>query len=163
ELVGVIEKQREGVVDAHRREMAVGRIGLQAKNPREELRRGLLVAGGDDGVVEGDGHRTTALLPTDNGRSRRRFQRARPKFAAASRTRRRPRPSREIYDAAVLTCGYITRSTVRSVKVIRRAWEDDHVGATHPADAGPGHHADAGDGGDPGARQDGPRQEISGL
>src|ERR1700746_1718508 len=57
ELLVVVEKERERVVDTYRREMAVFRIGMEAKNARKKLRRCPLVAGRDDGVVEGDGHR----------------------------------------------------------------------------------------------------------
>src|SRR5215472_5071725 len=56
ELLVVVEKKRERVVDTHWREMAVFRIGMEAKNARKKLRRCPLVAGRDDGVVEGDGH-----------------------------------------------------------------------------------------------------------
>lgn len=56
----VVEKERECVVDAYRREMAVFRIGMEAKDARKNLRRCPLVAGRDDGVVEGDGHRKTS-------------------------------------------------------------------------------------------------------
>ena len=60
ELLDVVEKERERVVDMHRSEMAVFRIGMETKNPRKKLRRCLLVAGGHDGVVQGDGHRKTS-------------------------------------------------------------------------------------------------------
>src|SRR5215468_12138848 len=56
----VVEKERERVVDTYRREMAVLRIGMEAENPRKKLRRRPLIAGRDDGVVEGDGHRKTS-------------------------------------------------------------------------------------------------------
>src|ERR1700752_245135 len=59
ELLVVVEKERERIVDTYRREMAVFRIGMEAKNARKKLRRSPLVAGRDDGVVEGDGHRKT--------------------------------------------------------------------------------------------------------
>lgn len=51
ELLLVIEKERERVVDTYRREMAVFRIGMKAKNARKQLRRRPLLAGRDDGVV----------------------------------------------------------------------------------------------------------------
>src|SRR5262249_7241502 len=57
ELLVVVEQERERVVDTYRREMAAFRIGMEAKNARKKLRRCPLVAGRDDGVVEGDGHR----------------------------------------------------------------------------------------------------------
>src|SRR5690348_18268757 len=57
ELLVVVEKERERVVDTYRREMAAFRIGMETKNARKKLRRCPLVAGRDDGVVEGDGHR----------------------------------------------------------------------------------------------------------
>src|SRR5215472_12171216 len=57
ELLVVVEKERERVVDTYRREMAVFRIGMEAKNARKKFRRCPLVAGWDDGVIEGDGHR----------------------------------------------------------------------------------------------------------
>src|SRR6516162_9816801 len=60
ELLVVIEKERERVVETYRREMAVFRIGMEAENSRKKLRRCPLVVGGDDGVVEGDGHRKTS-------------------------------------------------------------------------------------------------------
>jgi hypothetical protein len=56
ELLVVVEKERERVVDTYRREMAVFRIGMEAKNARKKVRGCLFVAGRDDGVVEGDGH-----------------------------------------------------------------------------------------------------------
>src|SRR5215813_5112210 len=55
ELLVVIEKERERVVDTYRREMAAFRIGVETKNVRKEFRRCPLVAGRDDGVIEGDG------------------------------------------------------------------------------------------------------------
>ena len=60
ELLDVVEKERERVVDTYRREMAAFRIGMEAKNARKKLRRCPLIAGRDDGVVEGDGHRKTS-------------------------------------------------------------------------------------------------------
>src|SRR5690348_11185095 len=42
ELLVVVEKKRERVVDTHRREMVVLRIGAEAKNPCEKLRCCLL-------------------------------------------------------------------------------------------------------------------------
>ena len=57
ELLDVVEKERERVVDTYRREMAVFGIGMEAKNARKKLCRCPLVAGRNDGVVEGDGHR----------------------------------------------------------------------------------------------------------
>src|SRR6476660_3810008 len=62
ELLVVVEKERERVVDTYRREMTVFRIGMEAKNARKKLRRRLLVAGRHDRVVEGDGHRKTFSL-----------------------------------------------------------------------------------------------------
>jgi hypothetical protein len=64
ELLLVVEKERERVVDAYRREMAVFRIGMEAKNSREKLRRCPPVAGRDDGVIEGNGHRRTSGYQT---------------------------------------------------------------------------------------------------
>src|SRR5262249_41576072 len=66
ELLVVIEKKRERVVDAYRCEMAVFRIGMKAENARKKLRRCPLVAGRNDGVVEVDGHRNLSL-PTAAG------------------------------------------------------------------------------------------------
>src|SRR6516225_11377594 len=60
ELLVVVEKERERVVDTHRREMAAFQIGLEAKNARKKLRRCPLVVGREDSVVEGDGHRKTS-------------------------------------------------------------------------------------------------------
>jgi len=60
ELLAVIEKERDCVVDTYRRKMPVFRIGVKAKNPREKLGRCHLIAGRDDGMVEGDGHRKTS-------------------------------------------------------------------------------------------------------
>ena len=60
ELLVVVEKERERVVDMYRREMAVFRIGMEAKNARKKLRRCPLIAGRDDGMVEGDGDRKTS-------------------------------------------------------------------------------------------------------
>jgi hypothetical protein len=57
ELVLVVEKERESVVDTYWRKMAGFRIGIEAKNARKKLRRCPLIMGRDDGVVEGDGHR----------------------------------------------------------------------------------------------------------
>src|SRR5271156_890660 len=57
ELLDVVEKERERVVDTHRREMAAVRIGMETKNARKIFRRRPLITGRDDGVVEGDGHR----------------------------------------------------------------------------------------------------------
>ena len=37
--------------------LPVFRIGVKAKNPRKKLGRCHLIAGRDDGMVEGDGHR----------------------------------------------------------------------------------------------------------
>src|ERR1700747_1325322 len=45
ELLVVVEKERERVVDTYRGEMAAFRIGMEAKNARKKLRRCLLVAG----------------------------------------------------------------------------------------------------------------------
>ena len=56
ELLAVVEKERERVVDTYRREMAAFRIGMEAKNARKKLCRCPLVSGRNDGVVEGDGH-----------------------------------------------------------------------------------------------------------
>src|SRR5215831_17800109 len=68
ELLGVVEKERERAVDTYRREMTAFRIGIEAKNARKKLRRCPLVTGGDDGVVEGDGHQKTSRyrLPQTN-------------------------------------------------------------------------------------------------
>src|SRR5215468_4310449 len=60
ELLVVVEKERERVVDTYRCEMAAFRIGMETKNARKKLRRCPLVADRDDGVVEGDGHRMTS-------------------------------------------------------------------------------------------------------
>ena len=60
ELLVVVEKKRERVVDTYRCEMAAFRIGMKAKNARKKLRRCPFVASRDDGVVEGDGHRKTS-------------------------------------------------------------------------------------------------------
>src|SRR5215471_369143 len=60
ELLVVVEKERERVIETYRREMAAFRIGAEAKNARKKLRRCPLVVGRDDGVVEGDGHRKTS-------------------------------------------------------------------------------------------------------
>ena len=60
ELLDVVEKERERAVDTYRREMAVFGIGMEAKNARKKLRRCPLIAGRDDGVIEGDGHRKTS-------------------------------------------------------------------------------------------------------
>src|SRR5215468_7461288 len=51
ELLSVVEKERERVVDTYGREMAAFRIGMEAKNARKKLRRCPLVAGRDDSVV----------------------------------------------------------------------------------------------------------------
>src|SRR3954469_5163709 len=59
ELLLVVKEECERVIDTDRREMAAFRIGMKAENACKKLRRCLLVAGGDDGVVEGDGHRKT--------------------------------------------------------------------------------------------------------
>src|ERR1700756_2272428 len=56
ELLVVAEEECERVVDTHRREMVAFRIGMEAKNAGKKLRRCPLVAGRDDGVVEGDSH-----------------------------------------------------------------------------------------------------------
>src|SRR5215470_3191497 len=64
ELLVVVEKERERIVDTYRREMAAFRIGMEAKNARKELRRCPPVAGRDDGVVEDDGHWKTLSLTT---------------------------------------------------------------------------------------------------
>jgi hypothetical protein len=64
ELLLVVEKECERIVDPYRREMALFRIGIEVKNSREKPRRCPLIAGGDDGVVEGDRHRKTKLLRT---------------------------------------------------------------------------------------------------
>src|SRR5580700_9390600 len=63
ELLDVVEKERERIVDTYRREMAAFRIGMEAKHARKKLRRCPLIAGRDDGVVEGDGHRKTSPRP----------------------------------------------------------------------------------------------------
>src|SRR5580765_4767205 len=60
ELLDVVEKERERIVDTYRREMAVFRIGMEAKNARKKLRRCPLIAGRNDSVIEGDGHRKTS-------------------------------------------------------------------------------------------------------
>jgi len=59
ELLVVIEKERE----TYWRKMPVFRIGMKAKNPREKLGRCHLIAGRDDGMVEGDGHRLSDRIP----------------------------------------------------------------------------------------------------
>src|SRR5262252_6391238 len=64
ELLVVVEKERERLVDTYRREMAAFRIGMEAKNARKKLRCCPLVAGRDDGVIEGDGHRKGLSLTT---------------------------------------------------------------------------------------------------
>ncbi len=58
ELLVIVEKERERIVDTYRSEMAAFRIGMQAENSRKKLRRCRLVAGRNDGVVEGNGHAT---------------------------------------------------------------------------------------------------------
>src|SRR6516165_9129382 len=63
ELLLVVEKERERVVETYRREMAIFRIGMEAKNARKKIRRRSLVVGRDDGVVEGDRHRKTFRYP----------------------------------------------------------------------------------------------------
>ena len=59
ELLFVVEKERERVVDTYRCEMAAFRIGMEAKNARKKLRRCSLIASRNYGVVEGNGHRKT--------------------------------------------------------------------------------------------------------
>src|SRR5215470_17520962 len=44
EILVVVEKERKRVVDTHRREMAVLRIGIKAENLRKKLRRRPLIA-----------------------------------------------------------------------------------------------------------------------
>jgi hypothetical protein len=39
ELLVVVEKERERVVETYRREMAAFRVGMQAKNARKKLRQ----------------------------------------------------------------------------------------------------------------------------
>src|SRR6516225_1199228 len=56
ELLVVVEKQRERIVDTYRREMAAFRIGMKAKNASKKLSRRPLVVGRDNGVVESDCH-----------------------------------------------------------------------------------------------------------
>ena len=51
ELLVVIEKERECVVDTYWGKMPVFRIGVKAKNPREKLGRCHLIAGRDDGDI----------------------------------------------------------------------------------------------------------------
>ena len=63
ELLVVVKKERERVVETYRGEMAALRIGMEAKNPRKKLRRSSLVVGRDNGVVEVDGHRKTSRYP----------------------------------------------------------------------------------------------------
>jgi hypothetical protein len=52
ELLVVIEKERERVVETYRREMAAFRFCMEAKNARKKLRRCPLVVGRDDGAWE---------------------------------------------------------------------------------------------------------------
>src|SRR4029077_13879949 len=59
ELLVVVKEECERVIDTYRREMVAFRLGMKAKNACKKLRRCLLVAGRNDGVVEGDGHRKT--------------------------------------------------------------------------------------------------------
>src|SRR5215510_16377651 len=60
ELLVVAEKERERVVDTYGCEMAILRIGMEAKDPRKKLCRCPPITGGDDGVVQGDGHWKTS-------------------------------------------------------------------------------------------------------
>ena len=57
EILIIVEQERERVVETYRREMSIFRIGMETKNVGKKLRRRPLIAGRDDGVVEGDGHR----------------------------------------------------------------------------------------------------------
>src|SRR5580704_5179398 len=59
EVLVVVEEECERVVDTYRREMVAFRIGMEPKNACKRLGRCPLVAGRDDGVVEGDSHRKT--------------------------------------------------------------------------------------------------------
>src|ERR1700758_3882787 len=47
ELLDVVEKERERVVDTYRYEMAAFRVGMEAKNTRKKLRRCPLITGRD--------------------------------------------------------------------------------------------------------------------
>src|SRR5215469_1897834 len=59
ELLVIVEEECKRVVDTYRREMIAFRICTEAKNARKKLRRCPLVAGRNDGVVQGDSHRKT--------------------------------------------------------------------------------------------------------
>jgi hypothetical protein len=80
ELLIVVEEECERVVDTYRREMVTFRIGTEAKNACKKLCRCPLVAGRDDGVVEGEwGARylatfTSVLSRPGHGRPKTRLQ-----------------------------------------------------------------------------------------
>src|SRR5215471_11484900 len=57
EAVPIVEIDRQRLVDPHRREVRDGTVVFETENPGEEAGGCLLVAGGDDRVVEYDAHR----------------------------------------------------------------------------------------------------------
>src|SRR5215469_10263940 len=63
-----VEVQGDSVGQRDWREVRDGRVDLKAKDASEELRRGLRVVRGDDGVVEVDGHHWVLSLLVTPGR-----------------------------------------------------------------------------------------------
>src|SRR5262245_43004930 len=56
EVVGIVEIERQRLIDTHRGKVAARPFVLQPKDIREKARRGLLVACRDDRVIQRDGH-----------------------------------------------------------------------------------------------------------
>src|SRR5690242_7004888 len=63
EAVPIVEIDRQGVVDAHRGEVRDRALVFETEYPGEEPGGLLLVAGGDDRVVEKDGHERLRFVP----------------------------------------------------------------------------------------------------
>src|ERR1700730_9767405 len=74
EAVPVVEVDGQRVVDLHRGEVRDGAVVFETKNPGEESGGFLLVAGGDDRVVEYDAHRRLLVVCEKDESGARRWQ-----------------------------------------------------------------------------------------
>src|SRR6516162_404081 len=79
----LVKQQSERVVEVYRREVAGRAFEAQPEDTREEARGGFLVVGRHNGVVQGDGHRTSPAVRMRRGHIPR-YQRARAKSVQRS-------------------------------------------------------------------------------
>src|SRR5207245_10939896 len=56
EIVVIVEIERQGLIDAHRRKVSTRLLVLQSKDIREKASRSLFITSRHDGVIQNDSH-----------------------------------------------------------------------------------------------------------